>query len=145
VPDIPLFIPEAQVQAALHLEELIPAIEQALIDFSAGRLQQPVRAALRLAKHNGWFGVMPAVFDDVMGAKLVTVFPNNAERGIATHLATIALFSTLTGEPLAMMDGRLITEMRTAAVSAIATRMLAPKTGARSGDPGRRSAGEISS
>ncbi len=97
------------------------------MDFSAGRIQQPVRTALRIAEHNGWFGVMPAVVDDVMGAKLVTVFPENAARGIATHLASIELYSSRTGELLAMMDGRLITEMRTAAVSAVATRLLAPK------------------
>ncbi len=62
-----------------------------------------------------------------MGAKLVTVYPSNQERGLPTHLATIQLFSSHTGQPLAVMDGRLITEMRTAAVSAIATNLLASR------------------
>ena len=60
-----------------------------------------------------------------MGAKLVTFYPGNAARGVPTHSALIVLFRPDTGEPLAIMDGRLITEMRTAAVSAVATRAMA--------------------
>jgi thiomorpholine-carboxylate dehydrogenase len=74
-----------------------------------------------------WFSVMPAVMGDVMGAKLVNVFPGNVHHGLPTHLALIALFSSRTGELLAILDGRLITEMRTAAASAIATDLLAAK------------------
>lgn len=63
---------------------------------------------------------------EVMGIKLVTVFPGNARLELPTHLATIQLFHTPTGEPLAVMDDRFITEMRTAAVSALATGLLVP-------------------
>ena len=122
----PIVITEDQVREALTFAQLIPAMERALVDFSAGRAQQPVRTVLPVAEHGGWFGVMPAVCGDLMGAKLVTFFPGNAARGLHTHLATIQLFRSSTGEPVAMMDGRLITEMRTAAVSAVATRLLAP-------------------
>jgi thiomorpholine-carboxylate dehydrogenase len=68
---------------------------------------------------------MPAVAADAMGAKLVSFYPGNAGSGVATHHALIVLMRTDTGEPLAAMDGRLITEMRTAAVSAAATKYLA--------------------
>jgi thiomorpholine-carboxylate dehydrogenase len=68
---------------------------------------------------------MPAAGASVMGAKLVTFYPGNAAQGLPTHLAMILLFRPETGEPLAIMDGRLITEMRTSAVSAVATRVLA--------------------
>jgi thiomorpholine-carboxylate dehydrogenase len=122
----PIGITEDQVREALSFRELIPAIEHALIDFSAGRVQQPVRTILPVPEYGGWFGVMPAVCGDVMGAKLVTFYPGNAARGLHTHMALIQLFSASTGEPLATMDGRLITGMRTAAVSAVATRRLAP-------------------
>jgi thiomorpholine-carboxylate dehydrogenase len=101
-------------------------MERALIDFSAGRARQPVRTVLPVPEHGGWFGVMPAVCGDLMGAKLVTFYPGNAARGLHTHLAAIQLFRSTTGEPVATIDGRLITEMRTAAVSAVATRLLAP-------------------
>jgi thiomorpholine-carboxylate dehydrogenase len=104
---------------------LIPAIRQALIDFSSGKIRQPVRTVLRVEEHGGWFGVMPASMPEVFGAKLVTFFPGNA--GLRpTHQAVIQLFRADTGEPLVTMDGRLITEMRTAAVSAVATDLLAP-------------------
>jgi ornithine cyclodeaminase len=68
----------------------------------------------------GVFGTQAA-----LGAKLVTFFPGNAQRGIHTHNALIALFEPETGEPLAVMDGRYITEIRTGAASAVATRALA--------------------
>ena len=108
------------------MNDLIPAMERALIDFSAGRVQQPVRSILEITRHRGFMGVMPAVYGDVMGAKLVNFYPENGARGLPTHLAMIALSRADTGEPLAVMDGRLITEMRTAAVSAVATKLLSP-------------------
>ena len=60
-----------------------------------------------------------------LGLKVVTFYPPNAQRGLPTHMATIFLVDPETGAPLAVMDGRLITEMRTAAVSAVATNLLA--------------------
>jgi thiomorpholine-carboxylate dehydrogenase len=107
------------------MEDLIPAMERALIDFSAGRIAQPVRQMLSVEPHGGHFGAMPAAGESAMGAKLVTFYPGNAAHGLPTHLAMILLFRPETGEPLAIMDGRLITEMRTSAVSAVATKALA--------------------
>jgi thiomorpholine-carboxylate dehydrogenase len=119
------FIGEEQVRALLSYRDLIPAMRQALKDFSAGRVLQPVRTVLPVVSYNGWFAVMPAVYGSVMGAKMVTFYPGNAALQKHTHLATIQLFRSDTGEPLAIMDGRLITEMRTAAVSAVAIDLLA--------------------
>jgi ornithine cyclodeaminase/alanine dehydrogenase-like protein (mu-crystallin family) len=119
------FLDEHQVRAHLEWDALIAAMENALIDFSAGRVQQPVRRFLTVDRYEGFFGIMPAVSDKVMGIKLVTFYPNNAARGLPTHLAMIQLFAPETGEALALIDGRLITEMRTAAVSAAATKVLA--------------------
>jgi len=115
---------ESVIRRALRLEDLIPTMEGALIDFSAGRVLQPLRSLIHLPQHNGIMGIMPAVYGDIMGAKLVNVYPNNAARGLPTHLAIIAIFHSDSGEPLAIMDGRLITELRTAAVSAVATKLL---------------------
>jgi ornithine cyclodeaminase/alanine dehydrogenase-like protein (mu-crystallin family) len=119
------FLDENDVRAHLEWDALIAAMEGALIDFSAGRVQQPVRRFLTVDRYEGFFGVMPAVSDKVMGIKLVTFYPNNAARGLPTHLAMIQLFAPETGEALALIDGRLITEMRTAAISAAATKVLA--------------------
>jgi thiomorpholine-carboxylate dehydrogenase len=119
-----MYISEQEVRRVLTYEALIPAIRQALIDYSAGRVNQPPRMILRTGnaddRRNGWFAVMPVVAGDVMGVKTVTFYPGNDELGLPTHLAVIELMRRATGEPLAIMDGRLITEMRTAAVSAVA-------------------------
>ena len=121
------FYDEAQIRSVLRMEELIPVIEHALVAFSTGGVAQAVRQMLPVDPHGGHFGAMPAAGGEVgMGVKLVTFYPGNAAHGLPTHLAMILLFRPETGEPLAVMDGRLITEMRTAAASAVATRALAP-------------------
>jgi len=120
-----LSLSEAQVAELLEWDELIEEMEKAMIAFSAGEVTQPARVLHEVKPHGGYFGPMPAVSKDAMGIKLVNFYPGNAERGIHTHMALIVLFKPETGEPIAVMDGRLITEMRTAAVSAVATRPLA--------------------
>jgi ornithine cyclodeaminase/alanine dehydrogenase-like protein (mu-crystallin family) len=115
------YLDEEKVRSVLTYEALIPAVEQALIDFSAGRIRQPVRTILRTTE--GIFALMPAADGELMGAKMVTIYEKNVVE--PTHQAVIQLFSATTGEPLVAMDGRLITEMRTAAVSAVAVRALA--------------------
>ena len=121
----PLYLNEEQVRKHLRMEKLIPAMEKALIEFSAGKVTQPVRSVITVDPPGGFFGMMPARTPDGLGIKLVTFYPKNAERGIPTHMATIFLADPETGAPLAVMDGTLITEMRTAAVSAAATKLLA--------------------
>ena len=123
--DQPLFLSEEQVRQHLHMAELIPAMEKALIEFSGRKVTQPVRSVINVDPPGGFLGLMPALTPDGLGLKAVTFYPSNVERGIPTHMATIFLVDPLTGTPLAIMDGRLITEMRTAAVSAAATKVLA--------------------
>jgi ornithine cyclodeaminase/alanine dehydrogenase-like protein (mu-crystallin family) len=120
-----LYLDEEQVRALLHWDELIPAMENALVEFSLGQVIQPVRDMLTVEEGKRYLGIMPAVAHEAMGAKLVSFYPGNAGTGAATHHAMILLFRPDTGEPLAVMDGRLITEMRTAAVSAAVTKYLA--------------------
>jgi thiomorpholine-carboxylate dehydrogenase len=101
-------------------------MEKALIEFSAGKVTQPVRSVININPPGGFLGLMPALTPDGLGLKAVTFYPSNAEHGIPTHMATVFLVDPETGTPLAIMDGRLITEQRTAAVSAAATKLLAP-------------------
>jgi ornithine cyclodeaminase/alanine dehydrogenase-like protein (mu-crystallin family) len=121
----PLFLNEEQVRQHLRMADLIPAMEKALIDFSSGKVTQPVRSVIKVDPPGGFLGLMPALTPDGLGLKAVTFYPSNTERGIPTHMATIFLVNPQTGTPLAIIDGRLITEMRTAAVSAAATKLLA--------------------
>ena len=120
-----MMISEEQLRGLLTYEALMPAIREALRAYSAGRVAMPLRTVVYVKEHAGWFASMPAVYGNVMGAKLVTFYSGNAALGLPTHLATIQLLDAVTGAPLATIDGRLITEMRTAAVSAVAVDLLA--------------------
>src|SRR5260370_39190762 len=120
-----LFLDEEQVRKHLRLADLIPAMEKALIDFSAGKVTQPVRQVIAINPPGGFYGMMPALTPEGLGQKIVTFYPPNAEKDLPTHMAIILLNDPETGAPIAVMDGRLITEMRTAAVSAAATKLLA--------------------
>lgn len=117
---------EEAVRGLLRMDELIEVTERALAGFSSGKAVQPVRTVLSIWEHNGFFGLMPA-YNGALGAKLVTLYPDN--KHLPTHQGVVVLFDPKTGEPIAMVDGRLITEMRTAAASAVATRLLSrPKS-----------------
>ena len=120
-----MYLNEERVRGLLRWDSLIAVMETALANFSLGRVLQPVRNMLTIEEGKRYLGIMPAVAEDAMGAKLVSFYPGNAGTEVPTHLAMVLLFRPDTGEPLAVMDGRLITEMRTAAVSAAATRRLA--------------------
>jgi thiomorpholine-carboxylate dehydrogenase len=124
----PSFLNEDEVRQRLQMVDLILAMEKALIDFSAGKVTQPVRQVIPVDPPGGFYGIMPALTPDGLGQKIVTYYPPNANKGIPTHMALIILNDPQTGAPLAVMDGRLITEMRTAAVSAAATKLLAPES-----------------
>jgi len=124
--DEPLYLNEEQVRKHLQMADLIPAMEKALTEFSAGKVTQPVRQVISVDPPGGFYGMMPALTPEGLGQKIVTFYPPNADKGLPTHMATILLNDPETGAPLAVMDGRLITEMRTAAGSAAATKLLAP-------------------
>jgi ornithine cyclodeaminase/alanine dehydrogenase-like protein (mu-crystallin family) len=123
---MPRWFSERDVRQALAMPALIDAMAEALARFSSGDIEQPVRTAIETGPRC-FFGVMPA-FDagrGILGCKLVSVFPPNAARGLPTHQAMIALFDAETGSLEAVLDGRYITEARTAAVSAVSLRQLA--------------------
>ncbi|MEP6537373.1 MAG: ester cyclase [Bryobacteraceae bacterium] len=126
---VPQFFDEDAVRARIRMPELIEAMEQALVEFSAGRVKQPVRTVMEFGGEASLFGLMPSYVPSLpaLGAKLVTICRGNAERGLGTHQAMIILFDPVTGEAEAILDGRYITEARTAAVSAVSTRLLARK------------------
>jgi alanine dehydrogenase len=117
---------EDHVKSLLSMSELITAMEAAIARFSAGEVLQPVRTVLSVGPTKAFFGLMPAYIEQParLGAKLVTVFNDNHRRGLPSHLATIVLLDPETGALLALIDGRYITESRTAAVSAVSARHL---------------------
>ncbi|MEZ5319843.1 MAG: ornithine cyclodeaminase family protein [Vicinamibacterales bacterium] len=122
-----ILLSETDIRAVLTMPALIDAMAEALGAFSDGRVNQPVRQVLEVGPTRAYYGVMPAATDDppALGAKLVTVFASNLARGLPSHMATIVLMDPDTGAPVALLDGRYITEARTAAVSAVSVRLLA--------------------
>src|SRR5260370_36064352 len=112
---------EALIRRVLHWEPLIAAMEAALAAFSAGRVLQPVRNMLTIEENKRYLGIMPAVAEEAMGLKLVSFYPGNAGSGLPTHMAMVLLFRPETGEPLAVMGGPPLTQMRAAPGPAAAT------------------------
>lgn len=149
---------EADVKAVLTMDDLIETMASALQRFSTGRVEQPVRPVIAVKGDEALFASMPAFVRaaDVpspgapragvsaaprrgslagepregaaLGTKLVTVFGGNHARGLPSHLASIVLLDPETGALRALLDGRYITEARTAAASAVSSRLLARKT-----------------
>jgi alanine dehydrogenase len=97
------------------------------VKFSSGAVRQPVRSVIEVGEDRAFFGIMPAALNDppAVGAKLVTVYEHNHAVGLPSHLATIVLLDHATGALAAILDGRYITEARTAAVSAVSVKHLA--------------------
>lgn len=120
-----LILSQAEVASVLDMGSLIDAIERAMVDVSAGLASMPPRVGAIVAERGGILAAMPAFLPSsaALTTKLVSVFPENRDR--PTHQAIICCFDPDTGTPTAVIDGTLITAMRTAAGSAAATRMLA--------------------
>lgn len=119
-----LFITDQQVADNLDITALVDAMAQALQDFSEDRVTQPERSIVPTPE-GGFIGLMPAIYPDVMGVKLVTYGPENRTLALPSYHAIINLFDTKTGVPLATFEGGFITDLRTAAVSAVAIKVLA--------------------
>jgi len=115
-----LVLSQGDVRRLLDVDELIDALANAFVDVSAGRASVPPRVAA-LVPEKGLLAAMPGYAAGVLETKLVSVFPDHEP----SHQALIAVFDPETGTPAAMMDGTYITATRTAAASALSTRLLA--------------------
>ena len=118
---------QAEVTALLPMEECIEVMDRALRTLGRGDAQLPLRTVLRLPEGKGFFGVMPARLGEpaALGLKAIGVFPGNEGSQLDSHQGLVILFSTETGSPIAVLDASSITAIRTAAVSGVATRILA--------------------
>jgi alanine dehydrogenase len=130
---MPVLLSEQDVRTVLSMGDLIGAMEAALVRFSSRQVVQPLRTVIEVGLQKAFFGVMPAFIQDppALGTKVVSVFSSNTAVGLPTHLATIVLLDSMTGELLSVVDGRFITEARTAAVSALSVKLLARSDASR--------------
>jgi ornithine cyclodeaminase len=123
-----LVLNHAEVDQLLPFDECIPVMAEALAALARGDAHQPLRMVLRPPGAAGLMGLMPAYMAGdraAYGLKAVCIFPGNAARGKDAHQGGVLLFSAETGELLALMNASAITAIRTAAVSGVATRLLA--------------------
>jgi alanine dehydrogenase len=122
-----LVLSRRDVEAALDPDRLVDAVAAAMADMSGGNGSFPNRTGADVAEVGGVLIAMPAYLAGAgaLAAKLVAMFPQNAARGLPTHKAIVAAFDPATGTPAALMDGEVVTALRTAACSALSTRLLA--------------------
>ncbi|MFL6602103.1 MAG: ornithine cyclodeaminase family protein [Steroidobacteraceae bacterium] len=124
-----LIVSGADVRRALPMSDCIEAVDRAMRALSSGGADVPLRTVMQVPGGRNFFGVMPGYLADPqgLGAKIITVYPDNAKVGLPSHLGLVVLFDAQTGFPLAVMDAAELTAIRTAAASAVATRALARK------------------
>jgi ornithine cyclodeaminase len=141
-----LYLGSHDVEQLLPMGECIAVMEGALRELARGAGVQPLRTVMRLEGVTGLLGLMPGQISlapegaadeagaaassdgaagSVAGIKVVSIFPGNRERGEESHFGAVLLFETDTGRPIAHLDAASLTAIRTAAVSALATRLLA--------------------
>lgn len=123
----PLFVNKEKIASLLPMEECIAVMEKMFRSLAAGECLQPLRNIMRLPDGNGVLGMMPghAAQLGVMGIKVITVFHANSESGLPSHQGIVILFDAKHGQPLMLFDALEITAIRTAAASAVATKLLA--------------------
>lgn len=121
----------SDVRMILKMNNAIELVEKAFREKGLGRVQMPAKTYLFFDKYNGDLRTMPAYFQhlDIAGVKIVNSHPDNpAKHGLPTVMAVVVLVDPKTGRPLCLMDGTLITGVRTGAAVAVATKYLARKS-----------------
>jgi alanine dehydrogenase len=120
-------IDAAGVTAALPLDACIELMENALRAYDRGAVVQPLRSVIQLPDGSGSLYTMPAFIAEppALAVKMITIFHGNAARSLPTHQGIVVVFDPQTGTPSLLLDAARLTAIRTAAVSAVATRALA--------------------
>jgi ornithine cyclodeaminase/alanine dehydrogenase-like protein (mu-crystallin family) len=125
-----LVLDTKDVERLLTVENCIELMALTLADLARERFHQPLRTVVRPPGAKGLLGLMPAYRSNnptAYGLKAICVFPENPRFGKDAHQGSVMLFNGETGELMALMNASPITTVRTAAVSAVATRLLSPE------------------
>jgi alanine dehydrogenase len=129
---MPILLSRNDLKELITVADAIQAVEQGFRHYHRGQCDVPVRKEMRIDENQGMFLFMPAFIksDNAFGTKIVSVFPNNLQRGLSTIQGIYMLSDPATGELLALMDGIFLTALRTGAASAVATKYLARRDAA---------------
>jgi len=121
-----LVLAGADVRSLLTMAQCIALMERTMRVVSRGGAQLPLRIAAAVPGGNV-LAAMPGYLEDPpsAGAKLIAVYPDNARRGLSSHMGVVVLFDPANGVPIAIIDATTVTALRTAAASAVATNALA--------------------
>ncbi|MFK5978110.1 MAG: ornithine cyclodeaminase family protein [Rhizobiaceae bacterium] len=121
-----IILSNEDVAILLPMKEAIEVIDRTMIDVSKGSATLPLRTAIPIGSNNR-MGIMPGAISNpaCFGVKLISLFPDNSAKGLSSHRGALVLFDSETGGAVAMMDASLLTAIRTAAASGVATRALA--------------------
>ena len=124
-----LIVNKQEIIDAISMQECIDSMQETLILLEEGYATNPLRNSMMVSDKNGLLSMMPGYINkkNIMGIKSVSVYPENANNGLESHQGSVTLFNAKNGVPLAIMDAGQITAIRTAAVSAVATKILANK------------------
>ena len=125
----PPFINKEKIASLLPMNECIDVMEKMFRSLAARECVQPLRNIMWLPDRRGALGMMPGHAGKlgVMGIKVITVFHANREAGLPSHQGVVMLFDAKHGQPLMLFDALEITAIRTAAASAVATKILSRK------------------
>jgi ornithine cyclodeaminase/alanine dehydrogenase-like protein (mu-crystallin family) len=143
-----LILSHGDVQAALSPEACAEAMAAVLAEHARGETYLPLRSVIRPPGAAGFMGLMPGWRgqqqgkDAAFALKAICIMPGNPARGLDAHQGLVTLFDGETGVPTAILDASAVTAIRTAAVTAVATGLLAARR-ADAGDPGGRGAGAV--
>jgi ornithine cyclodeaminase/alanine dehydrogenase-like protein (mu-crystallin family) len=123
----PIYINNEKIKALLPMSDCIAVMETMFRDLAEGRILQPLRSLMWLPDRSGLLGMMPGYAQEpnIIGIKLITIFHANGPAGLPSHQGIVILFEATHGTPLLLLDAAGITAIRTAAASALATRLLA--------------------
>src|SRR5262245_24436771 len=123
----PSVVSADQIRELLPMQECIRVMEQAFRALNNGQCVQPLRHSMKLPDITGLMGMMPSYSEEIgmMAIKVISIYPLNRRDGYPSHQGSVLLFEAAHGQLLCILDAREITKIRTAAVSALATRLLA--------------------
>lgn len=124
-----LVLSDQDIAKLLTMEEAIDAVEGAFVQLRRGKVVMPTRSTIMLPKYNGNISFMPSYLEEseAQATKIISIYPNNPNRGLPTTAAWIVVNNPETGQVDAFMDGTYLTGVRTGAVSGVAAKYLAPK------------------
>jgi len=124
-----LFLSDEDIAKVLSMSDAIEAVEKAFGEYAKGSVKMPPRSTIMLDKFEGSISFMPSYLEETnaLATKIISIYPNNPERGLPTTVAWIVVNDPETGMMEALLDGTYLTAVRTGAVTGVAARYLAPK------------------